>query len=256
MTWALAAGGTLEDRPRYNKSLCFDSFPFSDPAPEFRASIAALAERLDAHRKAAIARDARVTMTGMYNVVEKLRSGEPLTPKERAIHEIAACGILRDMHDELDTLVAEAYGWPWPMERDEILERLVALHDERVEEEKRGIVRWLRPDYQIPRFAPEQVPAELALGDGAAPTAARGGRRTTASTATKVDRAPWPGTVVEQVAALGGLLAQGPRSVEEAASAFTGAKRDHVARHLETLALMGEVSVGEDGRYRSAQKVA
>jgi hypothetical protein len=27
------------------------------------------------------------------------------------------------------------------MEREEILERLVALHDERVEEEKRGVVR-------------------------------------------------------------------------------------------------------------------
>ena len=39
---------------------------------------------------------------------------------------------------KLDALVAEAYGWPWPMEREEILERLVALHDERVEEEKRG----------------------------------------------------------------------------------------------------------------------
>ncbi|MFZ1575263.1 MAG: DNA methyltransferase, partial [Chromatiaceae bacterium] len=26
--WALAAGGTLEDRPRYNKTRCFDTFPF------------------------------------------------------------------------------------------------------------------------------------------------------------------------------------------------------------------------------------
>lgn len=26
--WALAAGGTLEDRPRYNKVRCFDPFPF------------------------------------------------------------------------------------------------------------------------------------------------------------------------------------------------------------------------------------
>jgi hypothetical protein len=195
-------------------------------------------------------------MMRIYDVVEKLRSGEALTPKERTIHEVAACGILRDMHDELDALVAEAYGWPWPMEREEVLERLVALHDERVEEEKRGVVRWLRPEYQIPRFAPEQAPAELALGDESAPTDARGGRRTTGSAGAKAERAPWPGTVVEQVAALGGLLAQGPRSVEEAASAFTGAKRDHVARHLETLALMGELSVGEDGRYRSAQKVA
>src|SRR5690606_22114564 len=26
--WSLASGGTLEDRPRYNKSVCFDPFPF------------------------------------------------------------------------------------------------------------------------------------------------------------------------------------------------------------------------------------
>src|SRR5690606_22363187 len=28
VVFALAAGGTLEDRPRYNKSRCFDPFPF------------------------------------------------------------------------------------------------------------------------------------------------------------------------------------------------------------------------------------
>ena len=31
VNWALAAGGTLEDRPRYNKTLCFDPFPFPPP---------------------------------------------------------------------------------------------------------------------------------------------------------------------------------------------------------------------------------
>ena len=28
LVWALASGGTLEDRPRYNKTRCFDPFPF------------------------------------------------------------------------------------------------------------------------------------------------------------------------------------------------------------------------------------
>ncbi len=28
VVWALAAGGLLEDRPRYNKTRCFDPFPF------------------------------------------------------------------------------------------------------------------------------------------------------------------------------------------------------------------------------------
>lgn len=213
-----------------------------------RAAIATLAERLDAHRKQAIARDERVTMTGMYNVVEKLRSGAPLTPKERAIHEIAACGVLRDLHDELDAKVAEAYGWPWPMEKEEILERLVALHDERVEEEKRGIIRWLRPDYQIPRFAPATaVGTQAAL---AIETAAVQGDVPAAALPA------WPATAVEQLAAITALLATRALTVEQVAAGFTGSRRDLIERHLETLALMGEVTRDETGRYQAARKAA
>jgi hypothetical protein len=184
-------------------------------------------------------------MTGMYNVVEKLRSGESLTPKERTIHELAACGVLRDLHDELDALVAEAYGWPWPMEKEEILERLVALHDERVEEEKRGLVRWLRPDYQVPRFGADlpQAPLELIS-------------TSTAETQPEGERRPWPATAVEQLAALGALVAQRHVNADEAAAHFVNAKRELVVRHLETLALMGEVTLDADGRYQAARKVA
>jgi RNase H-fold protein (predicted Holliday junction resolvase) len=244
--WALAAGAHLGvgNDPTYNHSRGFNAFPFPDPTPDLRARIAALAERLDAHRKSAIARDERVTMTGMYNVVEKLRSGEALTPKERAIHEIAACGVLRDMHDELDALVAESYGWPWPMEKDEILERLVALHDERVEEESRGVIRWLRPEYQIPRFAPAAAALTLAIPDAEAPPVVAAALPA------------WPSTAVEQLSAIGSLVAQRPLNADEIAASFTGAQRAMVARHLETLALMGEVTQDQDGRYGAARKVA
>jgi hypothetical protein len=247
ITWALAAGGRLGvgNDPRYQKSLCFDPFPFPDPAPEVRARIAFLAERLDEHRKAALGRDERVTMTGMYNVVEKLRSNSPLTPKERTIHEIAACGVLRDLHDELDALVAEAYGWPWPMEKEEILERLVTLHNERVEEEKRGIVRWLRPDYQIPRFGADIPAATLEL-TSAAP----------AKPVPPAERRPWPGSAVEQLAAIAALVSQRDVNVDEAAASFNRARRDLVLRHLETLALMGEITLDSDGRYHMARKAA
>src|SRR5690606_30107007 len=70
--WALAAGGRLGvgNDPRYNKTRCFDPFPFPDPSPTLRVAIRDVAERLDIHRKNALSRDARVTMTGMYNVVE------------------------------------------------------------------------------------------------------------------------------------------------------------------------------------------
>jgi hypothetical protein len=41
-------------------------------------------------------------MTGMYNVLEKLRAGEPLSAKEQAIHEQGLVSVLREIHDELD----------------------------------------------------------------------------------------------------------------------------------------------------------
>ncbi|MBB4637589.1 class I SAM-dependent DNA methyltransferase [Longimicrobium terrae] len=244
-SWALAAGARLGvgNDPRYNKSVTFDPFPFPDPRRELREAIGRVAERLDQHRKDAIAWDERVTMTGMYNVVEKLRSGEALTPKERAVHEIAACGILRDMHDELDRLVAEAYGWPWPMEREEILERLVALHDERVEEEKRGIVRWLRPEYQIPRFGGA---AQAALGPALSLADAAPAERVVPEA-----KHPWPAGAIDQIGACKALIAGSPAAPAEVAAAFAGAPVALVTRHLETLAMVGEVRVLPDGRYES-----
>jgi len=241
--WALAAGGRLGvgNDPVYVKSQTFDPFPFPDAPKHLRDRIALLAEALDKHRKDALARDERVTMTGMYNVVEKLRSGEALTPKEREVHEIAACGVLRDLHDTLDGLVAEAYGWPWPLERDEILARLVALHDERVAEEKQGRVRWLRPEYQVPRFGKGEALAATAgptlPGEAAQAPAAANGKRS------------WPGSAIEQIAELKALVAAAPARVEEAAAAFGRAPAELVRRHLETLVLVGEVRQDEHGRF-------
>ncbi len=244
--WAAAAGsrhGVGNDLV-YNKSTCFDAFPFPDASVISRERIVSVVNRLDRHRTAALLRSEAVSLTGMYNVVEKLRSGAALTPKERTIHELAACGVLRDLHDELDALVAEAYGWPWPMEKEEILERLVALHDERVEEENRGVVRWLRPDYQIPRFGADLPAATLDLPASASPIPAPAELRA------------WPLSAVEQLTAIGTLVSSRAVSADEAAASFTGARRDLVVRHLDTLALMGEVVRDADGRYQAARKVA
>src|SRR5690606_36121735 len=57
VTWSLAAGGTLEDRPRYQKVLCFDPFPFPNPDPETRSLIRDRAERIEQHRTEAMERD-------------------------------------------------------------------------------------------------------------------------------------------------------------------------------------------------------
>jgi hypothetical protein len=242
--WALASAGRLGvgNDPRYSKTLCLEAFPFPDAMAAMRATISEVGEKLDAHRKAAIERDEVVTMTGMYNVVEKLKSTEALTPKERKIHEIAACGVLKDLHGELDALVAKAYGWEWPLEKDVILERLVALHDERVKEEKAGKVRWLRPDYQIPRFAKDLPVAEAALGlTDAAPAAAK-----------KAKPPAWPADVISQIGAIKRLLADEALSADDVAARFTGAKADIVRRHLDILLVMGEVQQNPDGRYQGA----
>jgi hypothetical protein len=181
----------------------------------------------------------------VYNAVEKLRSDEPLSDDERAIHELAACGVLRDLHDELDRLVAEAYGWSWPLERDEILARLVTLHDERVAEEQEGLIRWIRPDYQVPRFAPEDAAEQTrAFPDASVECATAAG-----------DTVQWPETASEQIAAVKAAVVEAPGTAEEIARRFKGARRPLVERHLETLKILAEVRRTSDGRYHAATEL-
>ena len=159
--WTLAVGGTLEDRPIYTKSLCFDPFPFPDPPDALKSRIRAVAEELDAHRKARQAEHPRLTLTQMYNVLEKLKSGDELNAAEETIKDQGLVLILRELHEKLDALVFEAYGWPVTLTDDDVLERLVALNKQRALEEKVGIIKWLRPDYQIPRFGSDAERARL-----------------------------------------------------------------------------------------------
>jgi len=227
VSWALSAGGRLGvgNDPRYNKTRCFETFPFPDlapaganpagvgvsaaplssdqavagvgvsAAPPSAAQLTAadgadsdpskkgadsdpskkgadaapstksadsdpsllanrirdLAEQLDGHRKRQQALHPGLTLTGMYNVLEKLRlqraaaaiptpalptRGEgadvspdnsktappprvgeagrgslELTPKEKTIHEQGLVSVLAELHDELDRAVFAAYGW-------------------------------------------------------------------------------------------------------------------------------------------------
>jgi hypothetical protein len=52
-----------------------------------------------------------LTLTGIYNVLEKLRSGEVLTAKDKVIYDKGLVSVLKQIHDELDAAVLEAYGW-------------------------------------------------------------------------------------------------------------------------------------------------
>ena len=149
--WALSQGATLEDRPRYSKSRCFDPFPFPDPKPKQRQTIAEIAERLDESRRQALTENEKLTMTGLYNLVEAVRAGALLPEQEQAAVR-ARARIIAKLHDDLDVAVAAAYGWPADLAPNEIVTRVVALNAERAAEERAGKVRWLRPDYQEPRF--------------------------------------------------------------------------------------------------------
>lgn len=145
--WATAAGGTLEDRPTWTNTTCFLPFPFPLCGEREKARIRELAEALDAHRKQVQAKHG-VTLTGLYNVLEKIRAGATLTEKEKSVHDRGLVSTLKSLHDDLDAAVSAAYGWPVNLTDAEILERLVALNAERAAEEARGVIHWLRPEYQ------------------------------------------------------------------------------------------------------------
>jgi hypothetical protein len=150
VAWALAAGDDLGPTPRYNKTRCFDPFPFPAAIPAQAAEIAALAEELDALRKTRLAAHPHLTLTAPYNVLAALRVGQPLSPAERDVLDAGQVEVLRHLHDRLDVAVVAAYGWPADLSADAILKRVVALNRERAAEEAAGQVRWLRPAYQAP----------------------------------------------------------------------------------------------------------
>lgn len=67
---------------------------------------------------------------------------------------------------------------------------------------------------------------------------------------------PWPADAIGQITALRALVFAGPITVDEATRRFVSARRQIVARHLETLAILGEVlAVGGD-QYASVVPVS
>jgi hypothetical protein len=72
LVWVRSAGGTLEDRERYNNSRSLHPFPFPDCHEARRYAIAAIAEELDALRKERLQLHPDLTLTGLCNVRAKL----------------------------------------------------------------------------------------------------------------------------------------------------------------------------------------
>jgi hypothetical protein len=234
-----------------------------------------LGDRLDTHRKQVQAAHPDITITGMYNLLEKLRAGEAFTDSDREYNDRALVSTLKQIHDELDAAVLEAYGWedlipllspsprlgeglgeranaaslphpPTPSPRtgegekqtnlDEIiLERLVALNAQRAEEERNGIIRWLRPEYQ----APDEVQATQTTLEGiATPEEA---------IVEPVEQQKWPTKPKDQLAAIRDLLRTTPGNwtAKQIAAQFKGRatqkKLDAITENLERLEWFGLV---------------
>jgi len=254
--WALSQGGVLGPTPRYNKTRCFETFPFPDLSenPTLRSRLDELGEQLDAHRKRQQATHPDLTMTGMYNVLEKLRKDESLNDKERGIHEQGLVSVLKQIHDDIDAAVLLAYGWedlsagsPLPLAdriahgdeglEQSILERLVSLNQERAEEEQRGLIRWLRPEFQNPDGRSPEAPTQEELDvEIEAPA--------TSAVAPKDKILDWPNTLPERIAAIKQLLPEVGTDIVALSSRFgrKSAKRaSEISQILDTLRLFGHL---------------
>ncbi len=251
VVWALAAGATLEDRPVYNKSSCFDAFPFPVATAAQQTRIRDLAEQIDAHRKRVLATHDELTLTGLYNVLEKLKAGAALTAKEKTIHDLGLVAVLKQLHEELDVAVLDAYGWHDRPDEQTLLARLVALNGERAAEEAAGTIRWLRPEFQNPHAA------QTAIGLESGDSGRRNQKPDAATSLPAPARAPtqnaWPSTLPDQLAAVARILADTPTAQTEAqlAAHFTGKGRwkSRLPDILEALAALGRARRVEDGRW-------
>jgi hypothetical protein len=254
LVWALRAGGWLGmgNDSRYSKSKVFDPFPFPVCDNALKIRIRTVAEELDAFRKARQEEHPRLTLTQMYNVLEKLKSGVALTEDDERIKSEGLILILKELHEKLDALVFQAYGWPQDLSDEEILSRLVALNAERAAEEKRGIVHWLRPDYQIPRF-----------GRGAdKQAAAEAGAQTTVElvVSEKEQKRSFPTSAIEQAAEVFSALAaaRGPVDAATIASTYKQGKKAEpkIAAILAAAARIGEVATLDGGMTFQFRRVA
>ena len=219
---------------------------------------------------------ASLTLTDMYNVLDALRLGRVLSAKEKVTHSNGLVSVLAELHDRIDTLVLQAYGWadlapalvgqpggtlPWPEKpaaqaeaEEELLLRLVALNAERAAEEARSVVRWLRPEFQDParRSAAAAVPVatqdEMDLDvDDAAPLPAKTKKRAKAAAAAATAKRAWPNTLPEQMRGVAGVLTASARpiglDVIEANFTGRGPWKRRIPQILEALAALGRARV-------------
>jgi hypothetical protein len=247
--WALAKGSTLEDRPVYPKTECFETFPFPILTNEQSIKIGTIAEQIDAHRKNQQALHDKLTLTNMYNVLEQMHLGAELTASERQIHEQGIISVLKELHDELDRSVFEAYGWedlgeklvgrpgattPLPDKpadqteaEEELLMRLVALNKQRVQEEAQSMIRWLRPEYQAPDTIQSEADVAIADANNVKVVSIAKGKMT------------FPKSLPEQLRVLREALTERSYTVDSLADEFKRKPKKSIEECLQSLLAVG-----------------
>jgi hypothetical protein len=251
VVWALAAGGRLGvgNDPRYNKTVCLDPYPFPAATPAQRSKIGDLAKQIDSHRKRQLAAHAKLTVTALYNVLESLRAGVALNEKEKIINEHGLVSVLRQLHDELDLAVFDAYGWDKALSDEALLEKLVALNAERAAEELRGEIRYLRPDFQAPKT---QVVTQPTLAIDTEPDE----RPSTLPPAPVAATRAWPKTYFERASAVRDLVQSLPEGAHFGAGTLethfrgkSNSRAGDIATILETFAALGQFVTLAPGYY-------
>jgi hypothetical protein len=184
------------------------------------------------------------------------------------VYQAGLISVLKELHDEIDRAVLTAYGWAdltsalvgkpgatvpslhktndQEKAEEELLTRLIGLNRRRAAEEKRGVVHWLRPDYQTVKLgarAPKPESEHVGMLNVESPDVAA--------------RPKWPVDGLEQIRLVRDLLAKAPAPTQPDAIASvldgrnTAKRRERIAEVLETLVATGLARTGEeDGERR------
>jgi len=162
--WALKLGTRLETRPRYTPTTCFETFPLPDPTDEQKIDISTAAKELNELRenwlnprewtktrvlefpgatdgpwsRFVVDADTRGIGTVRYPVIEPRDSDCAKKLAKRTLTNLynERPAWLANAHAKLDSAVAHAYGFPVDLTNEQILERLLALNQQRIAGEK------------------------------------------------------------------------------------------------------------------------
>jgi type II restriction/modification system DNA methylase subunit YeeA len=153
--WSLRLGTSLEDRPRYTPTTCFETFTFPEnltpnlPAASYAGNPHAIAIAAAA-RNLVEKRDLWLNPPDLVDRIPEVVPGYPdrIVPRNAKAAAVLKSRTLTNLyntrgtpqgawldglHRALDEVVAAAYGWPADLPDDELLGRLLALNHARAD---------------------------------------------------------------------------------------------------------------------------